>query len=141
MVRRILLLLLSCTAIYLLNFFIPRLMPGDPFDYTASGSGEDVTDVYSQEQKELLREYYGLDKPWPQQLADTVARNLHGDLGQSIHYKRPVLDILVERLPWSLWMMGCSLALSLLLGVGLALLCVGTRHGHRVLAPPSLRFG
>ena len=135
MVRRILLLLLSCTAIYLLNFFIPRLMPGDPFDYTASGSGEDVTDVYSQEQKELLREYYGLDKPWPQQLADTVARNLHGDLGQSIHYKRPVLDILVERLPWSLWMMGCSLALSLLLGVGLALLCVGTRHGHRVLAP------
>lgn len=128
-------MLLSCAAIYLLNFFIPRLMPGDPFDYTASGSGEDVTDVYSPEQKELLREYYGLDKPWPQQLADTVARNLRGDLGQSIHYKRPVSDILLERLPWSLWMMGCSLLLSLILGVGLALVCVGTRRGHTVLAP------
>ena len=135
MARRILLLLLSCAAIYLLNFFIPRLMPGDPFDYTASGSGEDVAVVYTQEQKELLREYYGLDKPWPQQLVDTVVRNLHGDLGQSIHYKRPVADILLERLPWSLWMMGASLLLSLILGVGLALVCVGTRHGHRILAP------
>ena len=110
-------------------------MPGDPFDYTASGSGEDVAVVYTQEQKELLREYYGLDKPWPQQLVDTVVRNLHGDLGQSIHYKRPVADILLERLPWSLWMMGASLLLSLILGVGLALVCVGTRHGHRILAP------
>ena len=92
-------------------------MPGDPFDYTASGSGEDVAVVYTQEQKELLREYYGLDKPWPQQLVDTMVRNLHGDLGQSIHYKRPVADLLLERLPWSLWMMGASLLLSLLLGV------------------------
>ena len=108
MARRILLLLLSCAVIYLLNFFIPRLMPGDPFDYTASGSGEDVAVVYTQEQKQLLREYYGLDKPWPQQLVDTVVRNLHGDLGQSIHYKRPVADILLERLPWSLWMMGTA---------------------------------
>lgn len=110
-------------------------MPGDPFDYTASGSGEDVAVVYTQEQKELLREYYGLDKPWPQQLVGSVVRNLHGDLGQSIHYKRPVADILLERLPWSLWMMGASLLLSLILGVGLALVCVGTRHGHRILAP------
>ena len=140
MKRKLLMLLGAFLVVYLVNFTIPRLMPGDPFDYASSAAGDDGT-AYSQEQKELLREYYGLDKPWPQQLADTVARNLHGDLGQSIHYKRPVLDILVERLPWSLWMMGCSLALSLLLGVGLALLCVGTRHGHRVLAPPSLRFG
>ncbi|UQT50552.1 hypothetical protein M5E87_14940 [Flavonifractor plautii] len=50
--------------------------------------------------------------------------NLHGDFGQSIHYKRPVADILLERLPWSLWIMGSTLALSLLLGVALALLCV-----------------
>ncbi|MBM6896313.1 ABC transporter permease [Pseudoflavonifractor capillosus] len=135
MVRRIVMLLASCTVIYLLNFFIPRLMPGDPFDYTASGSGQDVSDVYTQEQKELLRAYYGLDQPWLQQLENTLVRNLHGDLGQSIHYKRPVSDILLERLPWSLWMMGCSLVLSLLLGVGLALLCVGTGKGRMVLSP------
>lgn len=118
-----------------MNFAIPRLMPGDPFDYTASGSGEDVTYSYSPEQKELLRAYYGLDAPWPQQLADTLARNLQGDFGQSIHYNRPVSDILLERLPWSLWIMGATLLLSLLLGVVLAWVCVGTKRGQAILPP------
>lgn len=118
-----------------MNFAIPRLMPGDPFDYTASGAGEDVTYSYSPEQKELLRAYYGLDAPWPQQLADTLARNLQGDFGQSIHYNRPVSDILLERLPWSLWIMGATLLLSLLLGVVLAWVCVGTKRGQAILPP------
>lgn len=121
--------------IYLINFSIPRLMPGDPFDYTASGSGEDATFPYSEEQKELLRAYYGLDAPWPQQLMDTLSDNLRGDFGQSIHYNRPVSQILLGRLPWSLWIMGGTLLLSLLLGVGLALVCVGTRRGQTILVP------
>lgn len=133
--HRALLFLVSCLVIYLINFAIPRLMPGDPFDYTASGAGEDVTYAYSQEQKELLRAYYGLDAPWPQQLADTLSRNLRGDFGQSIHYNRPVSEILLERLPWSLWIMGVTLLLSLLLGTVLALICVGTKRGHAVLSP------
>ncbi len=61
--------------------------------------------------------------------------NLHGDFGQSIHYKRPVADILLERLPWSLWIMGSTLALSLLLGVALALLCVRRPWADRALYP------
>ena len=133
--HRALLFLVSCLVIYLINFAIPRLMPGDPFDYTASGAGEDVTYAYSQEQKELLRAYYGLDAPWPQQLADTLSRNLRGDFGQSIHFNRPVSEILLERLPWSLWIMGVTLLLSLLLGTVLALICVGTKRGHAVLSP------
>ena len=91
--------------------------------------------AYSEEQKELLRAYYGLDKPFFPQLRDTIVDNLHGDFGQSIHYKRPVADILLERLPWSLWIMGSTLALSLLLGVALALLCVRRPWADRALYP------
>ena len=102
--KKLLMLLGAFLVIYLLNFSIPRLMPGDPFDYTSGAAGDDVDAAYSEEQKELLRAYYGLDKPFFPQLRDTIVDNLHGDFGQSIHYKRPVADILLERLPWSLWL-------------------------------------
>ena len=133
--KKLLMLLGAFLVIYLLNFSIPRLMPGDPFDYTSGAAGDDVDAAYSEEQKELLRAYYGLDKPFFPQLRDTIVDNLHGDFGQSIHYKRPVADILLERLPWSLWIMGSTLALSLLLGVALALLCVRRPWVDRALYP------
>ena len=133
--KKLLMLLGDFRVNYLLNFSIPRLMPGDPFDYTSGAAGDDVDAAYSEEQKELLRAYYGLDKPFFPQLRDTIVDNLHGDFGQSIHYKRPVADILLERLPWSLWIMGSTLALSLLLGVALALLCVRRPWADRALYP------
>ena len=133
--KKLLMLLGAFLVIYLLNFSIPRLMPGDPFDYTSGAAGDDVDAAYSEEQKELLRAYYGLDKPFFPQLRDTIVDNLHGDFGQSIHYKRPVADILLERLPWSLWIMGSTLALSLLLGVALSLLCVRRPWVDRALYP------
>ena len=125
--RKLLMLLGAFLVIYLINFTIPRLMPGDPFDYVSSAAGDDGSVAYSEEQKEQLRAYYGLDKPFWEQLGDTLWSNLRGDFGQSIHYRRPVGEVLLERLPWSLWILGASLALSLVIGVGLALWCVRRR--------------
>ena len=39
MKKKILLLLCSFVVIYLINFTIPRLMPGDPFDYEGAAAG------------------------------------------------------------------------------------------------------
>ena len=133
--RKLLMLLGAFLVIYLINFTIPRLMPGDPFDYVSSAAGDDGSVAYSEEQKEQLRAYYGLDKPFLAQLGDTLWSNLRGDFGQSIHYRRPVGEVLLERLPWSLWIMGGTLALSLVIGVGLALWCVRRRWADRVLYP------
>ena len=66
--RKLLMLLGAFLVIYLINFTIPRLMPGDPFDYVSSAAGDDGSVAYSEEQKELLRAYYGLDKPFWEQL-------------------------------------------------------------------------
>ncbi len=127
------LLLCSFMVIYLINFTIPRLMPGDPFDYEGAAAGEESTTEMPEEYKEYLRAYYGLDKPFGVQLAASIQRNLGGDLGSSIHYRRPVAEILLERLPWTALLMGASLALSLLAGTALALLCVRHRGADRVL--------
>lgn len=121
----------SFLIIYLFNFFIPRLMPGDPFTYTSSAS--DTTVVLSKEQREKFMAYYGLDKPLINQLADTIQKNLTGDLGQSIYYKRPVKDIIQERLPWSLLIMGGSLMISLVVGCALAIVSIRNKKADRFI--------
>lgn len=120
--KRIIVLIGTFLVIYLFNFFLPRMMPGDPLLYTSSVSGEDMDMEYSKEQLDQMRAYYGLDQPLITQLVQTVRKNLTGDLGLSIHYKKPVAVVLKERLPWSLSVMGVSLILSLVTGTALALL-------------------
>ena len=122
MKKKILLLLCSFVVIYLVNFTIPRLMPGDPFDYQSAAAGEESSTEMTEELKEYLRAYYGLDKPFFAQLWQNIKNNLRGDLGYSIHYKHPVSELLMERLPWTAFIMFTTLALSLILGTALALL-------------------
>jgi peptide/nickel transport system permease protein len=139
MKKRVFIFLGSFLVIYLFNFFIPRLMPGDPFTYTSSVSGEDSAVEFSEEQREMMRAYYGLDKPLFIQLLNTVGNNLKGDFGKSIHYKRPVAEVIQERLPWSLLIMGASLTLSLLIGCAQALASVrGARADRYIYAAYSV---
>ncbi len=126
MKKKLSVLLLSFLVIYLFTFLLPRWMPGDPFTYNSSDVSENVDGDMSKEQKEYMRSYYGMDKPLLTQLWTTVGKHLQGDWGRSIHFKAPVADLIGERLPWTLWIMGASLTISLLLGVFLALLSI--RH-------------
>ena len=102
MKRKFFMFLGAFFLIYLFNFFIPRLMPGDPFRYSSSVSGEDMNTEYSEAQIQKMREYYGMDKSLSEQLFQTVKSNLHGDFGMSIHYKMPVSSVIRSRLPWTL---------------------------------------
>ena len=122
MKKKILLLLCSFAVVYLVNFTIPRLMPGDPFDYQSAAAGEESSTEMTEELKEYLRSYYGLDKPFFSQLWENIKNNLRGDLGYSIHYKRAVSELLMERLPWTAFIMLGALLMSLVLGTALALL-------------------
>lgn len=133
MKRKLTVFLLSFVVIYLFNFFIPRLMPGDPFDYTSSDASENTDVSISEEQKAYLRAYYGMDKPIGEQLWNTIRSNLRGDFGLSIHYKQDAAQVIRERAPWTLFIMGTTLAISMFLGVFLALWCVRSPKADRVV--------
>lgn len=133
MKKKIAMFLGAFLVIYIFNFFVPRLMPGDPFRYTSAVSGEDMTEAYSEEQLEKLRAYYGMDRPVIEQFINTVKGNLQGDFGQSIHYKMPVSQVILSRLPWSLGIMGVTVVISLAAGVLFALLSVRNRKADRIL--------
>jgi ABC-type microcin C transport system permease subunit YejB len=87
-----------------LNFILPRLMPGDPFLILTSQSAEDEEIVLSEEQREFLFEYYGLDQPIYKQYLNYLGELVQGNMGFSVYYKQPVSQIVLQRLPWSIFM-------------------------------------
>lgn len=106
-----------------LNFALPRLMPGSPLALLA---GADVAALTPEERAGLLADA-GLDRSLPVQYGRYLADLARGDLGYSYQRSQPVSRVLAERLPWTLLLTGSSQIVSLLLGMGLAVLAA-QRH-------------
>lgn len=96
-----------------LNFLLPRLMPGNPLALLA---GVDVGLMTPEERADVL-ERVGLDRPLHRQYLDYWGNLLQGDLGYSFRQKRPIVDILLATLPWTLLLTGASLVLSAIIGI------------------------
>lgn len=94
----------------IINFTILHLAPGDPAH--VMGGERDVPPEYYV----ALREKMGLDKPIWQQLLIYMGNILKGDLGYSWINKRPVLDVIFERFPATILLMGTSVILAIVLG-------------------------
>ncbi|WEX10451.1 ABC transporter permease [Chelativorans sp. AA-79] len=117
------------------TFFLLELAPGDAVDaYLVTIGGGDPALV------QALRESYGLDQSPLARLWIYLVSLARLDLGWSVQFARPVLDIILERLPNTLWLMGSALALSFGLGTALGVVA-GARPGSardRVLSVGSL---
>lgn len=94
-----------------LNFALPRLAPGDPALVMFTGEGDP-----SPEDLAELGALYGLDDPVLVQYGRFWTDLLHGDLGLSTVHNRPVADVLMERLPWSLALVGLGLIGAIIVG-------------------------
>lgn len=99
----------------LLNFALPRLAPGSPVDYLVPPQAG----TFSPEERAELLDRYGLDEPVPQQLVAYLGGLVRGDLGVSVRDGRPVRTVIVERLGWSLLLVGGAVVLSALIGTAL----------------------
>jgi peptide/nickel transport system permease protein len=107
------LLVLFLTVV--LNFGLPRMMPGSPMVFLA---GEDVV-FLTPEQRAQLYALYGLDQPQWKQFTTYVGNLARGQLGYSFQRGRPIAEIVHERLPWTMGLVGTSLVLATLLGTAL----------------------
>jgi len=65
-------------------------LSGDPIQIMAPAEA-------SQADIAAMRAYLGLDRPWPVQYARFLTRALQGDFGQSVRFRRPALDMVLER--------------------------------------------
>jgi peptide/nickel transport system permease protein len=95
-----------------LNFALPHLAPGDPVVYLYGGA-EQSLDPASLAQ---IRAGYGLDRPILEQYVSFWSGLLHGDLGMSVQHNRPVTDVLADKLPWTIALVGIATLLAFVIG-------------------------
>ncbi|MFN2520138.1 MAG: ABC transporter permease [Candidatus Limnocylindria bacterium] len=98
------------------NFLLPRALPGDPLSAAVGGSGEDLPLPLTPEARAQLVDYYGFDRSLPEQFARYASALARGDLGASIASGRPVSSLIAARIPWSLLLGGSALVLAATLG-------------------------
>ena len=106
---------LTMFVISMLVFFIAAVVPIDP---ARSALGP----YAAQEAVDDLREQMGLDRPVVVRYADWIWGAVRGDFGQSIHYRRPVSELVAMRLERSLMLAGLGFAF--MIPIGLALGCI-----------------
>lgn len=110
-----------------LNFFLPRMMPGNPLALLA---GEEVNLLTPAERQQLMARV-GLDQPLHAQYVAYLQNIVRGDFGYSYQKNKPITTILLDRLPWTLVLTGTSLLISTVLGVTLGAMAAWKRGGQR----------
>jgi ABC-type dipeptide/oligopeptide/nickel transport system permease component len=104
-------------------FSIMHLLPGDPAMLILAG--EYAT---TPEQVERLRQQLGLDDPIPVQYGRFLGNAIQGDLGMSVHFKRPVSEVIMDRLPSTLQLTVAAMIIAAILGIGLGVVAA-VHHG------------
>ena len=103
--------LLSLAFVLVFNFFLFRVLPGDPAKNLTRNR------LVPAEQVQVLRESFGLGKPLPQQFATYVRDTLRGDLGISYKFRRPVSEVIAQRIWPTVLLLGVSTMLSTVIGL------------------------
>ncbi|NLE77781.1 MAG: ABC transporter permease, partial [Chloroflexi bacterium] len=114
---RVLTLIPVLLLISIFVFSIMHLLPGDPAMLIMAGEYASTP-----EQVEALREQLGLNDPLHVQYGRFLAGAVQGDLGRSVHYKRPVMDVIMERLPSTAQLTLVSLVIAVIVGIALGII-------------------
>lgn len=107
-------------------FFLVSLSPIDPLK---TNIGQAALGSMSKEQIKNLEEYWGVGVPAGERFLSWLSGILHGDLGISLLYRRPVLSVIGEKLLSSLWVMTFAWLFSGLLGTALGV-AAGVKKGR-----------
>lgn len=129
--ERILTTVVLLISVTVLNFLLFRMMPGDPVQIVA-GVGE-----LTQEQMDVMRHMWGLDKPILEQLVIYMQNMFRGDFGLSFVTHRPVLDEIAYWLPNTVLLMIPSFVIAIALGILLGVFSasrLGKKSDHAVLS-------
>ena len=129
LLRRLTFYLAAFIAAATINFFLPRLMPGDPIQKMFAGAGSDL----SLENLNALKLTFGfIDAPIGEQYLAYLKSVFTGDLGRSIKYfPLPVTDLLGRALVWTVGLVGTATLISFAIGTFLGVMAAW-RRGTRL---------
>ncbi len=123
--KRVAISLVTILIIISFNFFLFRILPGDPVRLLFRNPN------LTKEQIDALNRKFGLDKPLYEQFLIYVFNSLRGEFGLSFFYRKSVFDILVPRLINSIVLILPATVIAILLGMLFGVLAAW-RRGDRV---------
>ena len=116
--------LASLFFVLVVNFFLFRVLPGDPARTLTRGR------VRTEEQLDAFRAEYGLDQALPQQFLTFLQNTAQFDLGVSIRYNVPVSELIVDRMWPTIALVGFSTILATVIGIYLGMVSAWRRGGR-----------
>jgi len=120
-IRRLLSAIPILLIVAFIVFFLVHLIPGDPAEVML---GPEATP----DEVAALRTKLGLDQPLPVQFTKYFTNMLRGDLGDSLHYGKPVTVALAERLEPTIILVFYSIFIAVLIGIPLGVVAAVNRN-------------
>ncbi|MFF8811001.1 ABC transporter permease [Streptomyces pactum] len=121
-------LLLAVPVLLTVSFAVFAVAEASPFDPVKAYAGTAGLTA-SQENLDQLRANLGVDEPFTTRWWNWLGSALTGDLGDSSVMRRPVADVIGERLGWSVLLAATAFALAIVLGTCLGVLAARRRGG------------
>jgi|TARA_B100000809_G_scaffold19512_1_gene17199 peptide/nickel transport system permease protein len=115
-IRRLLAFVPTLFIAVTLIFVLTRMVPGNPANALIGVRG-----VTAEKHDELVRQL-GYDKPIPLQYIDWLQKIAHGDFGTSVFFKKPVIDIILDRFAVTLSLSGLSMLITLIIAIPLGVI-------------------
>lgn len=125
LLRRVVFYLAAFIAAATINFFLPRLMPGDPIQKMFAGAGSDL----SLENLNALKLTFGfIDAPIGEQYLAYLKSVFTGDLGRSVRFfPLPVTELLGRALIWTVGLVGTATIIGFTIGTLLGVMAAWRR--------------
>jgi len=136
LIRRLLSLVPVLLVVAVVVFMLLRWVPGDP---AAVIAGESAT----AEQVAALRQRMGLDQPMTTQFAIWLGQVLRGDFGESYYFRKPVLELITQRMEPTLALGAFALLLAVVVAVPMGVVAAfsqGSWLDRAVMAASVLGF-
>jgi peptide/nickel transport system permease protein len=134
LIKRFLISIPTLIAISIVIFTILALAPGDPMGEFATNPS------ITEEVRENIRRSLGLDKPIHIRYFYWFWSFIRGDMGYSFTSRSPVLDLLLQRLPTTLWIVGSGYILGVLIAFPLAIISALNRFSKLDKIVTTLSF-
>ena len=115
-IRRVLVAIPTLLLISVIIFGVLALAPGDPLAQFA------LNPAIPMETRARIRESFGLDKLWPVRYVRWITSMVKGDWGFSFATKSPVIDVVVQRIPQTLQVVGVAYLLAILIAVPIGII-------------------
>lgn len=123
LVRRLLHLIPVLFGVTVIVFLMMSLTPGDPAEIMLANQNATPAQIAT------LRHDMGLDRPLPVRFVSFVGHALTGDFGQSLFQRRPVADVIAERLPATIELSVAAMLFAIGLAIPLGVIAAVHRGG------------